>query len=155
MKQQHQRQQQQLQYDLLKKQQQEQQQQLKELKLVHRNQTIITSSSSDCDHDIPFDFSQSGDDNCKLIEPMEFERIFSIARNKVIIDKDVEMLSVDYNPAGGGVSNNNALTLMPSCAAVRPTTLNIPGPEKYTKFTVLVQYKCSLTTIKKINNFFC
>ena len=103
--------------------QHQQQQQLKELKLVHRNQTILTSSSSDYDQDIPFDFDTPpqlpvGIDirNSKLNEPMEYEQNNNNNNNNNNHNKDIEMKSID--------SNNGAVT-----TAVRPTTLNIPGPE--------------------------
>lgn len=105
----------------------EQQHALKELKLVHRNQTIITGSSSDYDHDqeVPFDFSNGtvtddGDcDRSKSIEPMELEH-----RGKADDKDDVEMETAELIDQ----RSPTLVTTVASAVAIRPTTLNIPGP---------------------------
>lgn len=105
----------------------EQQHALKELKLVHRNQTIITGSSSDYDHDqeVPFDFSNgtvTDDGDCdrgKSIEPMELEH-----RGKADDKDDVEMETVELIDQ----RSPTLVTTVAAAVAIRPTTLNIPGP---------------------------
>lgn len=105
----------------------EQQHALKELKLVHRNQTIITGSSSDYDHDqeVPFDFSNgtvTDDGDCDLaksIEPMEMEH-----RGKADDKDDVEMETVELIDQ----RSPTLVTTVAAAVAIRPTTLNIPGP---------------------------
>lgn len=89
---------------------------LKELKIAHRNQTILTggSGSSNCDDDIPFDFgavvtagATRATINSKTIivnEPM---------------DRDIEMETI--------VESESTMTTQQTKPAIRPTTLNIPG----------------------------
>lgn len=73
------------------------------MKMIHRNQTILTGSASDCD-DNPFDFGE-----CDL----EYD---DLEKNDVKCD-DVEMKLVDMK------QHKQRLSM-----AVRPTTLMIPGP---------------------------
>lgn len=73
------------------------------MKMIHRNQTILTGSASDCD-DNPFDFGEC-DLECDDLE-----------KNDVKCE-DVEMKMVDVKQQKQRLS-----------MAVRPTTLLIPGP---------------------------
>lgn len=73
------------------------------MKMIHRNQTILTGSASDCD-DNPFDFGECD------VESDDLDKI----DNKC---DDVEMKTVDSKQQSQRFS-----------MAVRPTTLIIPGP---------------------------
>lgn len=120
----------------------EQQHALKELKLVHRNQTIITGSSSDYDHDqeVPFDFSNgtvTDDGDCdrgKSIEPMELEH-----RSKADDKDDVEMETVELIDQ----RSPTLVTTLAATVAIRPTTLNIPGPALTKQNKALITFKQS------------
>lgn len=72
------------------------------MKMIHRNQTILTGSASDCD-DNPFDFECA-------VESDDMDK----NDNKC---DDVEMKIVDLK------QQNQRFSM-----AVRPTTLIIPGP---------------------------
>lgn len=91
---------------------------LKELKIVHRNQTILTGGLIGNYHiDTAFDFDNI-DDAIKTPEPMELDQ----QRRHIVSDiKDTEMISIDLQRTNG--------------TAVRPTTLNLSGPD--TIFTFL------------------
>lgn len=79
---------------------------MKELKMVHRNQTILTGGSADnYNGDTAFDFEHFDVSN-KTAEPMELDQ------------KDTEMASIELQRTNG--------------AAIRPTTLNLSGLEKKT-----------------------
>lgn len=91
---------------------------LKELKIAHRNQTILTggSGSSNCDDDIPFDFgavvTAAGTKRTTIAnESMELDRC--VMGKSAHTDRDIEMETIV-----------ESLSTKP---AVRPTTLNIPG----------------------------
>lgn len=108
---------------------------LKELKMAHRNQTIITGGAIENynidDSDITFDFGNIDDNMGKRIEPMDLDpqrassRSGTVRNNNnnsngiigassnIIEIKDTEMLSIDMQRTNG--------------IAVRPTTLNLSG----------------------------
>lgn len=101
---------------------------LKELKIAHRNQTILTggSGSSNCDDDIPFDFgavvtagaTRTIINNKNIVnEPMELDRIVI---GKLHTDRDIEMETIVE-------SVTSTATGQQTKPAIRPTTLNIPG----------------------------
>lgn len=120
----------------------------KELKLVHRNQTIITSSSSEYDAEVPFDFSNNSSltidrDRSVSIEPMELDMSSSSSLSMHRKDeKDVEMETIEMIDQRQITCTTVAVVSPPQpstpptittsaigIAAVRPTTLNIPGPD--------------------------
>lgn len=92
---------------------------LKELKIAHRNQTILTggSGSSNCDDDIPFDFgavvtaASTKRTTIASSESMEMDRC--VMGKSVHTDRDIEMETI--------------VESVSTKPAVRPTTLNIPG----------------------------
>lgn len=108
---------------------------MKELKMVHRNQTILTGGlmahyDSDNSESFPFDFNRFAGEQqfSKPFEPMELEQGghqrsscaaaigLSLRSEFAAADKDTEMRPIEIMP-------RNSVT-----APVRPTTLHLTGP---------------------------
>lgn len=117
---------------------------MKELKMVHRNQTILTGGlmahyDSDNNGSFPFDFNQFGGDqqSSKSFEPMELEQgqqrsscaaaigsnfrtdLANVSTASALADKDTEMRPIEIMP-------RNSITV-----PVRPTTLHLTGPRNF------------------------
>lgn len=114
---------------------------MKELKMVHRNQTILTGglmAHYDSDNSFPFDFNQfAGDQPLKSFEPMELEQshqrsscaatigsnfrtdLANLSTAPALADKDTEMRPIEIMP-------RNSITV-----PVRPTTLHLTGPRNF------------------------